>query len=656
MIINDKIIKDIFDLKLKMKGSDINKLSKYQEIIPMYDIYSQQIYPINKHNIHYRLIDSDYRFINNEIKEWIKNLYKKYKDNKELAKKLKYNLDIIDNYNIDILIETSYKTLYEFSPKLGLLVSICKRKSFDPYIHHLKPYYTKLELIKLGQNMKLISDINIEKLLNQEFHYKLCKTISANDVSFEEIKKHSLYIIDNNIISYITFYSFYGSFLYNKYLRINNCINKFLYDGISNILNVMKNSPVLDNNYFIYRFIWDDSFINNLKPGQTVVDNGFLSTTRDPFYSPGLSGKFGLTLIKINIPKNTAGLGLFIENFSLFQKEEEFLLPPFTKLKLLSKDDKFKYYHTNEAFEKLIERKYEFEYINTEFDLFKKYKIKNNIKIIDDLKVYVLSGDDRITLFKNFINESSYISVKINKKTYLLNCMFFDSTDNSSYTKLYYNKIKDGLLISIYDNGYPYLNIECGKEMVINYINKFYNYGKTKIELNNELLEIILEIGRIFHYKEALIFPIYRNFSDLNYSENNKIFLYTHFYNYTLYNYAKNKDKFISDSFIKNNIGWFVTDKILNSKLDNEIKERLNLTQNTVREALIYIVENTFMIYDKFIELINIEKNNYFIYEIYEKLNNQNRIDNFISNIFYNDDELFGDDFKLIFRQPIRRY
>ena len=656
MIINDKIIKDIFDLKLKIKGKDKDELSTYQEIIPMYDIYSQQIYPINKKNIHYRLIDSDYRFINNEIKKWIQNLYKKYINNKEISEKLKYNLSIINNYNINILIETSYKTLYEFSPKLGLLVSICKRKSFDPFIHHLKPYYTKLELIKLGQNMKIIKNIEIEKLLNQDFHYKLCKTISANDVSFEEIQKHTLYMIENEIISYITFYSFYGSFLYNKNLRMNIYINKFLYDGIIRIINVMKNSPELDNNYFIYRFIWDDSFINKLKIGQTVVDKGFLSTTRDPFYSPGLTGNFGLTLIKINIPKKIKGLGLFIENFSLFQKEEEFLLPTFTKLKLLSKDDNFKYYHTNEAFEKLIERKYEFEYINTDFNFINNYKIKNNIKEIKDIKQYIVQGDDRINLFKNFISESNQILIKINNNSYLLNCMFFDSTENSSYTKLYYNKIKDGLLISIYDNGYPYLNIECGKEMVINYINKFYNYGKSKIEINNELLEIILEIGRIFHYNKSIIFPIYRNFSEFKYDKNKKIFLYTHFYNYTIYNYAKNKNKFIDDPFLKNNIGWFSTDNILNSKLETEIKDKLNLTQNTIREALIFIVENNFMIYNKFIELINIEKNYYFIYEIYEKLNNQNRIENFRSNIFYDDDNSFGDDFKLIFRQPIRRY
>jgi len=141
----------------------------------MYDIYTQKIYPINKKNLHHRLIESDYRFINNEIKSWIENLYVKYKDNKELKNKLKYNLNIIDNYDIDTLIDTSYKTLYEYSPRLGLSVSICKRKSFDPFNHHLKPYYTKLELIKLGQNMKIIKDLNIDKLLNKEFHYKLCK-------------------------------------------------------------------------------------------------------------------------------------------------------------------------------------------------------------------------------------------------------------------------------------------------------------------------------------------------------------------------------------------------------------------------------------------------------------------------------------------------
>lgn len=667
MIINEKIIMDIFNLKVKIPDKDKDELSKYQELIPMYDIYSQQIYPIKKNNLHYRLIDSNYRFINNEIYSWLKNLYKKNKSNKILCAQFKKNLDIIDNYNIDILIVTSYKTLYEYSPKLGLLVSICKRKSFDPYISHLKPYYSKLELIKLGQNMKLIKNIELEKLLDKDFHYEICKKVSSNDVSFEEIKEHTLHIIKSNCISYVTFYSFFGSFLYNKYLRGNKSVSTILYNGIIKLINTMKTSPKLNNNYYIYRFIWDDSFISKLNINDIFIDNGFLSTTRDPFYSPGLNGNFGLTLIKINIPENITGLGLMIENFSLFAKEEEFLLPPNSKLKLISKDDNFKYFHTNESFEKLINKKYEFEFIENDFSLTKNIKIKDTFTKIDDIKTFEIFGDDRIHMFKNFISSSSEILVTHNNNKYLLSCTFFDSTESSSYNKLYFNKIKDGLLISIYDNGYPYINIECGKEMVINYINQFYFYNNQKTELNQELCDLILEFGRIFYYKEAKIFYNYRNFSEFKVNDD-EMFLYMNLYNHTLYDFAKNKNKFINYDFIKNFKGWYVINQQLDTPLTKELTEKYNFNKtnpdksNTIRNMLIYIIENEFSLYEKFIDdinkifNINFHKDNYYIYEIYEKLNQQHRISTFKSNINYEDEEDLGSDFKLIFRQPLRRF
>jgi hypothetical protein len=662
MIINEKLINDIFNLKIKLKKKDKDKLSKYQELIPMYDIYSQEIYPIKKKNLHYRLIETDYRFINNEIYDWLKNLYIKYKNNKELSNKLKRNLDIIANYNIEILIETSYKTLYEYSPKLGLLVSICKRESFDPFMKHLKPYYTKLELIKLGQNMNLIkTEIDIEKLLNQEFHYEVCKKIRNNDVSFDEIKDHTNFIIDNDIISYICFYSFFGSFLYNKHLRDKNIvINKFLYDGINKIVNVLNKSPKLNNDYYLYRFIWDDCFLKDIKIDDYFIDTGFISCTRDPFYSPGINGNFGLTLLKIHIPKNILNIGLFIENFSLFPKEEEFLLQPNTKFKLISKDDNFKYYHTNETFEKLISKKYEFKFVDS--SKIDNINIKNNIKIIKDLKTYEIHGYDRITMLKSFISESNQINITINKKNYLLICLFFDSTSESPYNKLYYNKIKDGLLISLYDNGYPYLNLELGKELVVNYINQFYFYKNDKQELNQDLIDIILEIGRIFSYKEAKIFHNYKNFSEFanNYTESNQIFLFNNFYNHTLYDYSKNKIKFLNYKFIKNNIGWYYIDELLDSKLINEIKIKFRLKTNNIREELINIIENNFSIYEKFInevkELEEINKNNYLIFQIYERLNYENRINNFKSDMLYENNQELGEEYQLIFQQPIRRY
>jgi hypothetical protein len=215
MPIDDKYIEDIFNLKKKAKDKVL--LSKYNKLIPMYDIYSNRIYPIKNTNIHYRLIDCHYRFVNNEIYKWIKYLYDKYKSNEKLKNILEKNLKIMDNYDIDTLVETSYKTLYQYSPYLGLSVSICKRNSFHSYIEHLKPYYTKTELIKLGQNMKLLkNDIKPETLINEDIHYDICKKISNNDISFDEINNHTLFIINNDIISWITFYSFYGSFLFNK--------------------------------------------------------------------------------------------------------------------------------------------------------------------------------------------------------------------------------------------------------------------------------------------------------------------------------------------------------------------------------------------------------------------------------------------------------
>ena len=75
----------------------------------MYDIYSEKIYPINKINLYERLIVYHYRFINNEVKNWIENKSKKEK-NFENHKK---NLEIIDNYELDTLYQTSITSTYK---------------------------------------------------------------------------------------------------------------------------------------------------------------------------------------------------------------------------------------------------------------------------------------------------------------------------------------------------------------------------------------------------------------------------------------------------------------------------------------------------------------------------------------------------------------
>ena len=331
MKINYEFLKKLFNKKIRLKKkSDKIKLSNYSEYIPMYDIYSKNIYLIKNVDLHYRLEESHYRFINNEIINWIKNTIKKEKD-KQILDKYNNIIDIMSNYDLDILEENSYRSVYKYSPKFGLSISICRRKSFHPYITNLKPYYTKFELIKLGQNMGIIKKMDSIKLIDKELHYKICKKVSNNDISRDEILEFNKNIIKNKSIGWLCNYSFTGSYILNNFLRNKdkNSISKTNYEGLNKIIKTIETSPSFKNDYFFYRFIINDDFLMNLKIGDIFEDNGIISSTRDPFYNPNIIQEdFGFILIKINIPRNVKGLGCLIENFSLFSKEEELIIKP----------------------------------------------------------------------------------------------------------------------------------------------------------------------------------------------------------------------------------------------------------------------------------------------------------------------------------------
>ena len=372
-------------------------------------------------------------------------------------------------------------------------------------------------------------------------------------------------------------------------------------------------------------------------------------------------GDFGLILLKIKIPKGVKGLGIFIENFSLFSREEEFLIAPYSKLKLLSKNEDFKYYHTDENFEKLINRKYEFELINIDYNLFFKENIIKNeiINIYHDVKIIELDGITRYNLLEKFIalySLNNKINLKLNDNTYSFNYYWFDSTESSSYTKFYYNKMKDGMLLLLFnENGIPYLNIEFGKQLVINYLNKYY-FGET-IELTEDILELILYLGKIFHYKKSLIFHTFKSFKN----NTDTIFFDFNKYNFTIYNYLKNKTKLFNDTFINYECGYWYLDQIFNKKIDENMIIKLPKELQDIKnykELFIIIVEKYFYLYLNIIKYMNnkIFNDEYVIFNIQDKLSVLGLAINFISNIDYNNDDAIDRDFKLIFRQPIRRF
>lgn len=691
MKINLELIKKIFNEKVKIiKNEDRQKISRYEEYIPMYDIYSERIYPINRKNLYQRLINYHYRFINKEIKGWIENKFKKNK-----SSIMKYNINIINNYDVDVLYDTSIKTLYKNSTELGLQISICKRNSFNKYFFHNKPYYNRDELINLGLNMNIFNEKEIEKIdiLDIKDHYNICKKISVNDVSFDEIFKHTKFIIDNKLISLVVFYSFMGSYFMNNLLRTqiipdkSNPYNKM----IQKLSNKILESPPLNKDYFIYRFIWDDYFIRNLKIGDIFEDKGFISTTRDPFYTPQNEIKFGVVLAKIKINPSTLKC-LMIENVSIFPKEEEILLLPNSRLKLVSKNENFKYYHTNKNYQKNITKKYEFNLIGnnykkiiTEDDsnhyidlestnlIIKNDDVNDKIGLINNfIKKYVFNSEQ--IKFDNYINLKWYSTLLNQSRKYKLFYHWFDGTD--SYELFYKNKNKDGMFFIIYDEyDYPYINIEFGDKMIVNNLNKFYFYDDKKSIDTFDFL-FIIELAKIFKYQKFEINGEYDNFSKLLNPNNDElkhdyqIAHYTNLYSSSLYKYLKNDKKFyeeiIDNKIFKNikqlftlNIGYWKLDQFESTEIPSELLNKFEdktIKSKNMKDFIIEILEDHFMFYNKIKEYYKDIFDKLFIdfdVNVFCRIQNQDLI---FDDIPYNTNIVEKDEnFKLVFRKPLRR-
>jgi hypothetical protein len=638
MKITKELLDDIFNLKKKLTSKENKiKLSKYNDNLPLYNIYDDVIELISKKDIYNFILEYDYRFITEEIYKWLKNRKKKLSKKSEDYKKISTILKILKNYDLKTLEETSYNALYLYSPQLGMNFSICKKNSFNKYLSHIKPYYTFTELVKLGRNNKILDKYDPFDLTDRGIHYKVCKIISKNDIPENIITDHMKLIYENNIVSWIVFYSLYGSYIFNNFLRGTKTISENNYLGLQKIIDTINLASELNKDYYFYRLVWDDNYIKKLKVGDIYTEKGFLSCTRDPFYNPGVDINFGLILVKIYIPKGVKGFGLFIENYSMFPKEEEFIFRPNSKFKLLSRDDKFKYYHTNEEFENKIKTKYEFEYVG-----YDKYIPKLKKESIPNISLNILYGKTKVEMFKDFttyFNKNKQIQIN----NVIFDYHFFNSIE--SYQHFYYNKTDVGLcLIHQDENGYPLIGIECGEELIINFMHKFFYYKKVKDFDINELLKIISIIGKILNYKKAKILSNYKNLVDLNITEN------------------INDDNFI---FGTNKL---MNEKFVNTVFDKETKVNHNLikkydeiTTKTDKEILkLHIKGDALnMIYfdyiTKYLSSNIYQKYLYYDFNINEYLKNNNQETIKTKNISYEEKEYITDEYEQIFSDRIRR-
>lgn len=206
----------------------INKIkkniSKIKNYIPLFDIYSSNIFLIKHDNVYKRIYNDHYRFItNNELnimkKEFdiMNNLMNLTNTQKLYKKKIKKNIDFLVNFNLDIMTDSYIKSIYYGSNQVGKNITYCKKPTFIPYINTSNPYYTRSELINLGLNLKIIKED--ETYYDNKKLNKLCKKISKNDLTSDIIINHQKFIKNNNSKYIVQFYSFLGYYFINSYLR-----------------------------------------------------------------------------------------------------------------------------------------------------------------------------------------------------------------------------------------------------------------------------------------------------------------------------------------------------------------------------------------------------------------------------------------------------
>lgn len=592
----DKIIDPTQLDKLK------DNVSKINTKIPLYDIFSDNIYLIFRENLYNRVIYGFYRFPDDAH----------------------HNKPFLKNFNMKILNDTYVSTFYYYSNKVGKNITHCLRPSFLSYLKHIKPYYSRSEIINMALNMKLIKPD--DTYYDKSKVKKLCDKVKTNDIDKTIILSHQKHIVKANGIASVIYYSLHGAFFMNRYLRQKNKKNNFLVDkNIDNLWKLIKTAPPFNKSYVLYRFVHTDKHINDLNVGDTYIEPSFISTTRDPFYNSE-EYRFGFVLIKIKIPKDIKGVALCIETFSNFKKEQEIVFPPLTILKLVNKNEKADYFHIDDQFSKKVVTKYEFEYIGNKNIPNKKIKIKTEDKITNINNIKLPTSNSFLNKVNSFIkkytNNNFQFTTILNNKKYIFATEWYNS--NGAYKPFYFINSDNGF--SIYCQNPETSNMSLVVEFTnnqahVNFYSK-YCYSDDYIDLTNKdvllfisYIAYIFGIGNIFIHLKYKLCSEFINPNDNSYK---KRILEMHTYRKDYYDYFTSKKKRFDDLNITPKFFYYQLDKLFNIPIKHILNKtdkdelyqlfiKLNKNMSFV-DFYIYIIKN----YPNHIDILESKTNRIF--------------------------------------------
>jgi hypothetical protein len=625
--------------KIKLSYNDIrDTISQIEDIIPLYDIYTANIYLINAENLFKRTIYNSYRFptqnLLDTLKDEISKLDSSSKDImiKRQIQKFVLMKEFMKNFNLKMLENTFYRSMYKNSSELGKNLLFCKRPSFNKYIHNSKPYYTKSEIINISRNMGIKFNINniSESMLN-----KLCKFVNSNDISAKILYLHQMHIIHKDMLGLIQYYTIQGAYYINKYLRTNSVStssNDFINKIILDLHKLCITAPAFDKKYIIYRFIKDDAHLSHLKINSIYESDSFISTTRDPFYRSE-EYNFGFILLKIHIPKNIIGVGLSLENISHFPEEQEIILPPTTKLKLIATNSDIEYHHTDLSIRTKINTLYEFEWIgNTNLD--NSFEKQSHLQLlsVDFLKEHLSKTnvlEERINIFyKKYIrsNTINQFRTMIGDKEYTV--IFEEYNSLGAYKNFYSIKTEKGISMYVFVENYLLFLLEIGtvnniEQIHVNYFVRYNTLNKNKIITDEDLLYFISSIGYYFGIDYIIIYSEYKPcfmFKINNETLQNELIgnYCDDFYQYIKYKTKRFTKANINQSELNPKFSYYDLDQLTMikvdgffSSIDDEIYQiydksyKLTNKSATIADYMIWIIENKCYLITKFIKKLS---------------------------------------------------
>jgi len=469
-------------------------ISKLSYKVPLFDYITKNIYLVEKNEVYNKVTGDNYRFLDEKNIKLIKKTINKIKTIKtktewinKYIEKLNKNINFINNFNIKVLKKTFLAIFFETNPT-SKEITECIKPTFLPYQYYQSPYYNKSELISLALNLNIIKNTNILPSSYSESEINnIYNKIKKYEIDTQILIYNQLYILYNNAKSYVQYYTLFGSYYFNNYMRNISTKDEELELHINNFLELIKKAPAFKNDYIVYRFIENDEYLTQIKIGDIYNENSFISTTRNPFYS-AKNNMFGFILIKIKIPANKEGIALLLESYSNYPHEQEIILPPST-LKLTNIDTNYNYYHWDKLAESKITKVYNFEYINPLFynisHITSKYLINSiQIPILDfyNIEFTGKSPNDKIYNFFNSLpkinlRRTFYTNIGNNKYTFYV----YFLTKNKVYNKFFFlqknqeNNPADEIYMTIQNtiNGKIELFIEIKTIISVNYYFRF---------------------------------------------------------------------------------------------------------------------------------------------------------------------------------------